>query len=326
MPDAADNCALAKLDEAEIAWAAGFFDGEGSTMARGESRRPEYHQLQVAVPQHGNGSIPEVLVRFQAAAFGMGRIGPHSRAGMYSWRSCGFEEAQALIALLWRYLGPIKRAQAIAAASVVRAQYEHGRYAPRRTRRPAHPHREHVVATASRDPSVDLEAAWAAGFLDAEGCFGIVRSQSRKRGPAWYRIRASASQHDDKGIPAEVLQRLQRALGVGRIEPHGENDDFKWVAEGLDKVERVLTVARRWLGSVKWEQSRKALEAFRAQVRFRGDDVHCARGHIYDHLATRGGRRRRVCNACSRLCARRRRAAQGIKPRQFRDLARRYNY
>src|SRR6266542_809380 len=74
-----------------------------------------------------------------------------------------------------------------------------------------------------------LERAWAAGFLDAEGCFGLAHSHARKRGPAWYRVRASVSQHGEVSRPPEALLRLQRILGVGKIERHGDPDDFKWL-------------------------------------------------------------------------------------------------
>lgn len=315
---------MAAVDGAELAWAAGFFDGEGTTIARGESRRPEYHQLRASVPQRGHDSAPHVLLRFQKVVLGMGYIEPPTAEGVYTWRARGFEEAQALIALLWRHLGPVKKAQAAAAMRVVRAQYENGRYAPRPPRRSSVSHTAYLHAASVSNSPLNLEPAWAAGFLDAEGCFGVVRSRPRRRGAAWYRIRVSASQHGDEAIPAEVLERLQRALGIGRIERHGEADDFKWLAEGPSNVERVLAITAAWLGPVKLRQAHDALEAFAAQVRLKGDAARCVRGHAYDHQAIRGDRRRKICNTCARLCARQRRAAQGIKPRQFKDLRRRY--
>src|SRR5712692_7680353 len=59
------------LDPAEFAWGAGFFDGEGSTIARAFGRRPGYFQLNVTVPRAGHRGIPEVLERFQTAMLGM---------------------------------------------------------------------------------------------------------------------------------------------------------------------------------------------------------------------------------------------------------------
>src|SRR5712664_1220136 len=58
-----------------LAWAGGFFDGEGSTFARSETARPGYRQLSVVVPQAGGFVVPEVLTRFAEALPGLGRIG-----------------------------------------------------------------------------------------------------------------------------------------------------------------------------------------------------------------------------------------------------------
>lgn len=66
------------LDSAELAWAAGFFDGEGSTIARSDSARPGYYQLNITVPQGCRFGVPPLLRRFQRAMRGMGRIhGPN---------------------------------------------------------------------------------------------------------------------------------------------------------------------------------------------------------------------------------------------------------
>src|SRR5438046_100478 len=74
------------LDRAELAWAAGFFDGEGSTIARTLTSRPGYHQLNVTVPQSGRDGIPAVLLRFQRVMLGMGHISGPSDVGIYMLR------------------------------------------------------------------------------------------------------------------------------------------------------------------------------------------------------------------------------------------------
>lgn len=312
----------ARIDPAELAWAAGFFDGEGSTFARTEASRPGYRRLNVAVPQSGGASVPDALKRFQAAMLGMGTIGK-PRLGIYQWRAIDFTQAHATIGLLWPELGEVKRIQAAAAIRIVDDQYRSGRYraSPGR-RRPALPG---TPADRSRSVRRDLDLAWAAGFLDAEGCFGLARGRPRVDGAPWYRIRVSADQHGDVDLPAAVLIRLHRVLGLGRIERHGEPDDFKWVAEGLPPVQQVLAAVHPWLGKVKSEQARHAIAAFTAQVRHKGDRMQCKRGHLYDRrLVTPKGRSRAYCNTCARLRGRHQRAALGIKPRQFRNVRRRY--
>jgi hypothetical protein len=308
------------LDRAELAWAAGFFDGEGSTIARSLKSRPGYHQLNVTVPQSGRDGVPPVLLRFQRVMFGMGHINGPSNDGIYMLRYLAREEARLVLDLMWPHLGDIKRAQATRAIELVEQQYASGAY----RRRPARRRRPEPPTVRDRTVS-DLERAWAAGFLDAEGCFGLARAGARRKGPDWYRIRVSASQHGAVGSPAAVLLKLQSVFGgLGRIECHGEPDDFRWCAEGLESIERVLEITRPWLGDEKSADAAAALAAFRSQVRLKGDSVRCVRGHEYSYTAMRGGRMRRICNACARLQDRRERARQGIPPRAFKNIARRY--
>ena len=308
------------LDRAELAWAAGFFDGEGSKIARTLTSRPGYYQLNVTVPQAGRDGIPPVLFRFQRVMLGMGRITGPDDNRLYMLRFAAREEVQLVLELIWPYLGDIKRAQASRAMELVEQQYASGsrrRRSPRR-RAPEVPPIQH------RTPA-DLERAWAAGFFDGEGCFGLFKAMKRVRGPQWYRVRASASQHGDPGIVPEVLRRLQDALGgIGRIERHGDVDDFKWLVEGDGLVQNVLDTIAPWLEEQKAAAGRKALDAFRAQIRLKGDAAHCVRGHKYTYTAIRGGRIRRICNPCARPADRRKRAKQGIPPRPFKDISRRY--
>jgi hypothetical protein len=308
------------LDRELLAWAAGFFDGEGSTIAKGTRARPHYHQLLLSVPQSGS-QLPEVLERFQQAALGTGRIDGPNSDGVWWWRPRGRADAESTLALMWPYLGVVKREQANAAVDKVTAQFVSGRVRQRPDR---------FVPEFSPHPAVNVRAtgenlverAWAAGFFDAEGWFGVVRGAKRKRGPDWLRIRASAPQHSADGNVPEVLLRLQRAVGVGRIEVHGESDDFKWVAEGRASVLRVLELVETWLGSVKLAQAEDAIAKFDGQERLKGSGNTCLRGHTYDRVVTTAsGKLRKYCNACARLAERARRAARGGKPRQVRQRA-----
>ncbi len=306
------------LDRAELAWAAGFFDGEGSTIARTDSARPGYYQLNITVPQACHGGVPPLLQRFQRAMLGMGRITGPSDKDLYMLRFNAREEASLVLRLLWPDLGEVKRAQATSALALV--THNDSDRTRRRPRKLA-PHAPHVTERSPRE----IELAWAAGFLDAEGCFGLNRGKPRVRGPAWYRVRISADQHGVVGRVPEVLSRLRRALGaMGRIDRHGAPDDFKWSAEGPAAIEEVLVLTSQVLGHEKREQARQALAKFDAQIRLKGDGTRCVRGHLYTRVAMKAGRMRRICNACARLTDRARRAALGIPPRPFKDPTRRY--
>jgi len=323
MPES--ECALGRVDPLALAWAAGFFDGEGSTFASERVDRPGYLRLEMTVPQCGHTGMPEALLRFQAAVLGLGSITGPDDDDMYFWRAGGFSEAQAAVALVWSELGCVKRAQATKAMLAVQQQYDSGAYAARGPRRRRSPHSDHTVLPSLCLTREELDLAWAAGFLDGEGHFGLPRAGARKNAPDWHRIRASATQNGAPGAPPEVLFKLQRLFG-GKIERHGEPDDFRWLVEGVQSVEYVFLRVRPWLGTVKQEQARSVIHRFVSQTRIRGDAARCVRGHAYSriYMSTTGPKRR--CNTCERIVGRSKRAAQGIEPRQFKNAARRYTF
>lgn len=247
---------------------------------------------------------------------GVGRIYPQPSHDMYKWDAGGRVTAEMALALMWPWLGEVKRAQALVALDVVIRQYEEGRYLQR-----APKYRPVLVAHASTEGADDrrAELAWAAGFLDAEGYFGLPRTYRRADGSIGFVTRASATQHGVPSVPAEVLSRLKRTLGVGRIERHGEPDDFKWVAEGAVNVRAVLEMVRPWLGSIKVNQAGAAL-AKSESSRVRGDAERCIRGHVYDGVYLRAdGSIHRTCNACDRMNERVKRARAGSTPRRLKN-------
>lgn len=193
----------------------------------------------------------------------MGSITGPDAYDMYFWRAGGASEAQATIALIWSQLGTVKRAQAVLAIQAVRRQYDSGVYKPRAPRRRAYRtwHVDHRGFSTKTLNSADLLLAWAAGFLDGEGHFGLPRARARKGAPDWHRIRLSAAQNGEPGRPPEVLFKLQTLLG-GKLEVHGEPDDFKWLIEGVERVEVAYLKVRPWLGPVKQEQAQAVISGF----------------------------------------------------------------
>jgi len=106
------------IDREQLAWAAGFFDGEGSMVA-GTKR-----QRSVAYAQIGQ-SDRQVLDRF-CAAVGVGKVygpyGPYKTSGNalatkphFTYRTRGYGEAQQVVCALWQWLGDEKREQAVRA-------------------------------------------------------------------------------------------------------------------------------------------------------------------------------------------------------------------
>jgi hypothetical protein len=100
------------INREELAWAAGFFDGEGNV------RQTKTRSLAMVISQASDDGVPEVLLRFQKAVGGLGTIeGPFPRPRpnwrpLYCWRVTSFEKVQAVTAMLWPFLSSIKREQA----------------------------------------------------------------------------------------------------------------------------------------------------------------------------------------------------------------------
>lgn len=99
----------------EVAWAAGFFDARGSTTV-GNRVRPGhlFQNISLAIKSVMRGQLD----RFEAAV-GLGYVyGPYKGTGgrqaWWMYRASGFEMCQAIIAMLWPWLGTAKRAQAVA--------------------------------------------------------------------------------------------------------------------------------------------------------------------------------------------------------------------
>lgn len=94
-----------------LAREAGFFDGEGHTGAspiQGTTRP----RLAIGISQNDR----RVLDRFRDVV-GIGKVyGPyHTTNTLYYYQVEGFQRVQAIIAMLWDFLGPLKREQAAAA-------------------------------------------------------------------------------------------------------------------------------------------------------------------------------------------------------------------
>jgi hypothetical protein len=111
------------MDREALAYAAGLFDGEGTIWTRGRS--PGLG-LRLFVQQNH----PDVLERFRAAV-GLGRVvGPYTRKGVHKpfwqYEITDWRGVQAVVAMLWIFLGVVKREQIVR----VFRQYREGRTRP----------------------------------------------------------------------------------------------------------------------------------------------------------------------------------------------------
>lgn len=111
----------------ELAWLAGVIDGEGHF---GKSSKVAAFTIGQAGTLAGP---PDLLVRCRDV-LGFGSItGPRVRGDrtnpipMWFFNTGGFPRVQAVLALVWPWLGPVKRAQAVA----VLDRFRHGARHPR---------------------------------------------------------------------------------------------------------------------------------------------------------------------------------------------------
>lgn len=105
----------------ELAWAAGLFDGEGSTyLSYANTHRYSNPIIKVSISQSYS---PEVLIRFQAAVR-VGKIyGPFKGKENPYWRyQATCNKAFRMLYLIWPYLSSVKRQQAKKAISLFGAK------------------------------------------------------------------------------------------------------------------------------------------------------------------------------------------------------------
>ena len=106
----------------ELIWAAGFFDGEGSTcVGRGDGTKRHPPQLRIAIQQ----TELEPLERFQRAVDAGTLRGPYDRRRRsthrpyYSYEIRRHDEVLGVLESLWPYLCLPKRQQARAAFTLI---------------------------------------------------------------------------------------------------------------------------------------------------------------------------------------------------------------
>lgn len=101
-----------RIDREELAWAGGLFEGEGCFTGKEKGR---HYQVTAKVRMTDRDPL-ERFVR----AVGVGEVkGPfehhsgHGRKPFYSWAVQSFEHFQAVVAMLWPFLGERRKARAL---------------------------------------------------------------------------------------------------------------------------------------------------------------------------------------------------------------------
>lgn len=109
-----DASLIKEINREELAWAAGFFDGEGHCGYRNITNGYPYHTIHRAISLSVGQRYEEPLLRFQIAVLGLGKIYYRKDAlskPKFSWRTGKWENVQAISVMLWPFLCSIKQHQ-----------------------------------------------------------------------------------------------------------------------------------------------------------------------------------------------------------------------
>jgi hypothetical protein len=118
--------ACESASEELLAWAAGLFDGDGSTCFAKHRTHAGYRTAEMSLTQSSAEGAPDVLVRFLRAV-GVGRLyrpygGNETWAPVYRWKALRFSDVEHAAHAMWPWLGGRKRSQAEAVLAAVRTQ------------------------------------------------------------------------------------------------------------------------------------------------------------------------------------------------------------
>lgn len=235
----------ASLDQEEIAWAAGFFDGDGCFSVSRVGRWAGAFVL---------GTDSENIFRFQSALrcgnvqekSVLARPGAWSKKPQYAFRT--YADVDAVVHSLFPLLGDVKREQAQRALEFL------GRWNDENFSNPA------LLLFERR-----MQLAWAAGFFDAEGCFSFTPGSG---------ICASITNTD-----LELLERFLDVVGFGKIygpyrvkasDVYERQPHYFYRVSGLERVQALAALLWFKMSSAKKEQARMTL----AHV-----SPTCRRGH-----------------------------------------------
>lgn len=287
------------MESHELAWAAGFFDGEGWANRSGRGVHSRMNQASL-------DGIPDVLTRFHRIV-GVGRIkGPvivEGRQPLYYWQATSRPDLVCVVERIGPWLCPVKRAQFERTLGI-------------------------ALPPQVWPGSMSEELAWAGGFFDGEG--STYLEKHRTHADYFYPV-MYVPQACEVGIAAELL-RLRTAMGgLGNISGVRQDGPHltpyrRWRVVTPLKVQTALHLLWPFIGVVKRLQAQRVMRTIHGQADLpRGNPAfgvagarYCLRGHDKWNARLRPFRGRgkntedpmnhlRQCLACVREDARARR-------------------
>ncbi|HYV22163.1 MAG TPA: hypothetical protein VEN31_05875 [Candidatus Bathyarchaeia archaeon] len=247
------------MESHDLAWAAGFFDGEGWANRSGRG-------VHSRINQAGLDGVPEVLTKFKRIV-DVGRIhGPvivEGRQPLYYWEATSRPDLLRVVDRIGPWLCVVKRAEFGRTLGTLPAQVWPG--------------------------SMSEELAWAGGFFDGEGSTYLEKHRTH---PGYMVPRLYVPQCAEVGIAPELV-RLKSALGeigaISGLRPGKGNSKphRRWRVSTPTDVQLGLHLLWPFIGVVKRTQAQRVLQTIHSQRDLpRGNPAfgvagarYCLRGH-----------------------------------------------
>ena len=139
----------------------------------------------------------------------------------------------------------------------------------------------------------EVDAAWAAGLFEGEGCI-----TAQRRNGKFMRPLMSLQMTD-----ADIVHRFHVIVGVGnvRVQDHATKKRvWQWQSGAIEDVRHVIRLLAPWLGERRLARAQEYLLAYETAPVRRVSKTHCPHGHEFtsDNTRAYGGARR--CITCHR--------------------------
>jgi hypothetical protein len=248
------------LESHDLAWAAGFFDGEGWA---NRSRRGVHSRIN----QASLDGIPEVLTKFKRIV-GVGRIhGPvlvEGRQPLYYWDATSRPDLLRVVERIGPWLCPVKR-----------FEFERTLAGP--------------LPPQVWPGSMSEELAWAGGFFDGEGSTYLEKHRTHA---GYFVPRLHVTQSAWDAVAPELIRFKAAMAGKGAISGASKNKRGgkpyrRWRADTEDDIQFGVHLLLPFIGEVKRLQATTAMRVIHSQARLpRGNPAfgvagtrYCLRGH-----------------------------------------------
>lgn len=284
--------------EEDLAWLAGFWDGEGCVRSAKTNTTFAYPIFTMSQAGSEGRELCERVHRITDVG---GKIdGPFKRKSpytdVYMFRANGYPRVATMTIACWPWLSRTKKDQALAALNAF-----HDHASGRRQRADlTTDFLADALVNRERPTTRREDLAWLAGFWDGEGCCSSLNTVNSRSYPVFTLSQA--------GPENEALCRRVAAIVGGPASVSGPyvqrnewNPQWKVRIGGHERVQSMTAACWHWLSRTKRDQAARVLGAYRENHAPRFQRTHCPKCNFpwiepnIVFLPASGGWRCRVC-------------------------------